>query len=48
LKSSRLSASKKTGQVFKMVTAIKENNSGLSNDEALTLSRRALLKWGHN
>jgi ribosomal protein S27AE len=43
-----VTAEKKTGQLFKMVMAIKENNSGLSNDEALILSRRALLKWGNN
>ena len=47
LKASRL-GNKKTGQLFKMIVAIKETNSGLSSDEALTLSRKALLKLGHN
>jgi hypothetical protein len=39
---------KKTGQLLPMVAAIRERNTGLSNDEVLTLARQALLKWGHN
>jgi hypothetical protein len=38
----------KTGQLFKMVATIKDVNTGISTEEALTLSRRALLKWGSN
>jgi hypothetical protein len=39
---------KSTGQIIKMVDAIREKNSGLTNGEVLTLARQALLKWGNN
>jgi rubredoxin len=39
---------RKSSQLIKMVALIKKTNSGLSTDEALTLSRKALLKVGNN
>jgi len=48
-KASKLSlrSNKSTGQVLKIVAAIQSKNA-VTNEEALELARRAVLKFGHN